>query len=228
MTSISEKTKTFEDQSNAAVLHHLNRRLRELGKPELKVWKASREKLIERIVQTDLDTAFAPAPEPASAPAAKEKDNEIGGNDEQPQSIADSAMAQNIAKPAKPKKPTTTRHPAHLARGLETELYAKNCRDRVRDIREKERADAKKGKPAKADKKSTAPKVASAPRVNADANPDHVTVADIARELGVNPKVARNKLRRRGSSLPATVVGASAWTFHKKDKPTLVEILSGI
>lgn len=227
MTSISEKTKTFEGQSNAAVLHHLNRRLRELGKPELKVWKASREKLIERIVQTDLDTAFAPTPEPASAPAAKEKDNEIGGNDEQPQSLADSAMAQNVAKPPRPKKPTTTKHPAHLARGLETELYAKNCRDRVRDIREKERAEAKKAKPTKADKKKPTATKAAAPRVT-ETNPDHVTVADIARELGVNPKVARNKLRRRGSSLPATVAGASAWTFHKKDKATLVEILSGI
>jgi transposase-like protein len=226
MTSISEKTKTFEGQSNAAVLHHLNHRLRELGKPELKVWKASREKLIERIVQTDPDTAFAPAPEPAPAPAAKEKDNGIGGIDDQPQSLADSAMAQNVAKPAKPKKPTKTVHPAHLARGLETELYARNCRDRVRDIREKERAAAKSTKPAKGDKKTTAPKVAAAPKANVEANPNYVTVADIARELGVNPKVARNKLRRRGSSLPEAVTGASAWTFHKKDRALLVEMLS--
>jgi hypothetical protein len=57
--------------------------------------------------------------------------------------------------------------------------------------------------------------------------PELVAVADIARELGLNPKVVRARLRRlyasgRISELPAPQTG---WTFLPRDREAITRII---
>jgi hypothetical protein len=52
-----------------------------------------------------------------------------------------------------------------------------------------------------------------------------ISLAEIARELHIDPKVARAKARRRSDELPKTVSDES-WTFDAKLKSKLVAFLT--
>jgi hypothetical protein len=57
-------------------------------------------------------------------------------------------------------------------------------------------------------------------------NADEITVADIARELNIDPKVARAKLRRHEDKItPLHSKGQDRWTFPKSAKKTIADIL---
>lgn len=75
-------------------------------------------------------------------------------------------------------------------------------------VKDKQEARAKKPKPEK--------------------NKDEVTVADIARDLDIDPKVARAKLRRHEDKLtPLHTKGQDRWTFPKSAREKIANILSG-
>lgn len=256
-------------------LEKLNRLRVNAGKTELKSWKASQEKLdaaikvLEDAGHTDVlpgaDAGAAPKIDDPEVAAARPEPEET--KDEAP-SLADSAMAKNIANPPKEeKKPTNGK--ASLARGLDTDSYARQSRERVRDLREKEKKEAKakkvelsdadkkqikdeaesrkgskkkgKGKiagqvdakkepeKAKRQKKHVEDKQkARAEKPKAEKNPNEITVADIARELDIDPKVARAKLRRHEDKLTKLhTKGQDRWTFPKTAAAEIKKILKG-
>jgi len=255
-------------------LEKLNRLRVNAGKSELKSWKASQEKLdaaikvLEDAGHTDVlpgaDAGAAPKIDDPEVAAARPEPEET--KDEAP-ALADSAMAKNIANPPKEeKKPTNGK--ASLARGLDSEPYARQSRERVRDLREKEKkeAKAKKIELSKADKKQIKDEAESrkgskkkpgkiagevdakkdpekakrqkkhvedkqkarAEKPKAEKNPNEITVADIARELDIDPKVARAKLRRHENKLTKLhTKGQDRWTFPKTAGAEIKKILQG-
>lgn len=251
-------------------LEKLNRLRVNAGKTELKSWKASQAKLDDAIKALE-EQGFDDVLPGADANAApKIDDPEVAKARPEPEeapSLADSAMAKNIDNSTKePVKAKNDGRPA-LARGLDNEPYAKNCRERVRDHREKEKKDAKAKKVelSEADKKqikdeaeSRKPKKgkgkiagevdakkepekaarqkkhvedkqkARAEKPKAEKNPNEITVADIARELDIDPKVARAKLRRHEDKLTKLhSKGQDRWTFPKAAGAEIKKILQG-
>ena len=216
----------------------LNRLRANAGKPELKSWKASQLKLTEAIglLETAGFTDVLPGADINAAPVTT--DPEVAANLK-----AEEKAAEKTA-------PKVTVEKIGLARGLDTDDFAKNCRQRVRDAREKEKKEIKRLKTEeKSTKKITGavdPKVdpekakrqqehvaakqkARAEKPATTKNADQLTVADLAREVGMDPKVARAKLRRYENKpeYPKTVKG-ERWTFAKgKDADAIRKILTG-
>lgn len=59
-------------------------------------------------------------------------------------------------------------------------------------------------------------------------DPNEVTVADIARDLGIEPKIARAKLRRHEDKLEKLhTKGQDRWTFPKSARKDIEKILKG-
>lgn len=245
-------------------LAKLNRLRLNAGKPELKSWKASQDKL-DAAVKTLEDAGHTDALPGANVEAKPETtDPEIAANLVEPEkapSLEDSAMSKNIANPPKPDAPKE-KPKAGLARGLDTDTMARNSRLSVRMIREKEqreakekrakeKADAKPEKKSKKDKKEgkivgevdakkepekaqrqkdkiKAKQEARAAKPKAEKNPNEITVADIARELDIDPKVARAKLRRHEAKLEKLhTKGQDRWTFPKSAAGDIKKILKG-
>jgi hypothetical protein len=256
-----------------ADLAKLNRLRVNAGKAELKTWKASKDKLAEAIGtleaagHTDalpganIDAApVTTDPEVIKALTPVKKDDE----DEVP-SLADSALSKSLDNTPKP-APTQTKGKASLARGLDTDSYAKHSRERVRDIREKEKRDKKETRAALSDadkkqikdeaesrkvkpagavdpkkdpekaarqlkhiedkQKARAEKTKDKPAAK-EKNDNEISVADIARELDIDPKVARAKLRRHKDKLAKLYAKGvtDGWIFPKAAKAELVKIL---
>lgn len=172
--------------------------------------------------------------------------------DEDIPSLADSALSKTVAKEPK-KEPEAKKQPAKLARGLETEKYAVHSRKAVADHRSKEKKAAKLSKEdkkqikdeakhrniaGKVDEKKDPEKAARqkkhvedkqkarAGKPKKETSSDEITVAEIARELDIDPKVARAKLRRHEAKISSLhTKGQDRWTFPKSAKPKIVEIL---
>jgi len=242
-------------------LAKLNRLRVNAGKPELKSWKASQAKLDAAVkVLTDaghLDVlpganteAKAETPDPVVAAARQEPDA--------PPSLSESALSKNISTPAKPEEKATTHVKAHLARGLDTDGYARHSRERVRDLREAEKRAKKKVKLSDEDKKQIKDEAEARGKVDPKKDPvkaarqqkhiadkkaarqatgkttakqvnaNETTVADIARDLGIDPKVARAKLRRHEDKLTKLhTKGQDRWTFPKTAASDIKKILQG-
>lgn len=252
-------------------LEKLNRLRVNAGKTELKSWKASQEKLDAAIkaLEDAGHTDVLPGADTGAAP--KIDDPEVAKARPEPEeapSLADSAMAKNIdnSTAKEPVKAKNDGRPA-LARGLDNEPYAKNCRERVRDHREKEKkeAKAKKVELSEADKKQIKDEAESrkgskkkgkitgevdakkepekakrqkdkvaakqkerAEKPKVEKNPNEITVADIARELDIDSKVARAKLRRHEDKLTKLhSKGQGRWTFPKTAAAEIKKILKG-
>lgn len=254
-------------------LEKLNRLRVNAGKSELKSWKASQAKLDDAIKALE-DAGHTDALPGANTDAAPNIDDpevaaarpEIEETKDETPSLADSAMIKNIANDPKP-EPKKTNGKASLARGLDTDAYARQSRERVRDLREKEKkeAKAKKVELSDADKKQIKDEAESrkkdkkpgkivgevdakkdpekakrqkkhveekqkarAEKPKVEKNPNEVTVADIARELDIDPKVARAKLRRHEDKLTKLhSKGQDRWTFPKSAAPEIKKILQG-
>ncbi len=243
-------------------LAKLNRLRLNAGKPELKSWKASQDKLdaAVKVLEEAGHTDALPGADVNAKPETT--DPEVAANlvePEKPVKLEDSAMAKNIANPPKDEKPKE-KPKAGLARGLDTDTMARNSRLSVRMIREKEQAEAKAARKAerdaeKADKKKPkkegkivgevdakkepekaqrqkdkikAKQEARAAKPKAEKNPNEITVADIARELDIDPKVARAKLRRHEAKLEKLhTKGQDRWTFPKSAAKDIKSILTG-
>lgn len=225
--------------STDSQLEKLNRLRVNAGKAELKSWKGTAKKLQEAIASLEAAgfTDVLPGADPAAAP--KIDDPEVAAARAEPEAKPEKAK---VVRPVKIEK-------VGLARGLDNEVFAKNCRDRVRDHREAERKANKKGKAKDSEPKKIAgqvdPKVdpekakrqlekieakqkARAEKPPVVKDPNQVTVADIARELDIDPKVARAKLRRYEDkpNYPKPVKG-ERWTFPKSAAGDIRKILNG-
>lgn len=218
-------------------LDKLNRLRENAGKKPLKAFKAGQEKL-EAAIKTLEDAGFTDVLPGANTEATPEtSDPEVKAARPEPE------VKKTNGKPS-------------LARGLDGEKYAVHSRKAVRDIREKEKKEAaqlspedkeqirqeaklRKGEvdpkkdPKKAkrqkqhiEEKQAKRKAEGKVAKSREKNPDQVTVADIARELDMDPKVARAKLRRYEGKkdFPKSVKG-ERWTFPKAAKAALVKIL---
>lgn len=223
-------------------LDMLNRLRVNAGKPELKSWKASKGELIKVIkkFQADGFTDALPGANVNATPVAD--DPKLLEPFKEPE--------KEEAEEAAPEKVTKVK--AQLARGIETEGYAKHSRKAVQDIRRDERKASKeerakvkldekdkkqikdeaedRQKPAKekANKKilESKPKKDKAKKVEKDS--DEITVAEIARDIGIDPRVARAKLRRHEDKIKKLhTKGQDRWTFPKSAKKEIKAILEG-
>lgn len=218
-------------------LAKLNRLRVNAGKPELKAFKAGQDKLDAAIKKLEGEgfTDALPGANPDAAPVTD--DPEV-----------------KAARPAdeEKKEPKVTNGKPSLARGLDQEKYATHSRKAVRDLREAEKkaklspedkaqiADEAKRRKGDLDPKTSkgkrqkqhikdkqeerkkAGKVAK----SREKNPDEVTVADIARELDIDPKIARAKLRRHEDKIKSLhTKGQDRWTFPKSAKAAIAKIL---
>ena len=230
-------------------LDKLNRLRVNAGKLPLKSWKASQAKL-DAAVQALEDaghTDVLPGANPEAEPVTDDPE----------------VAAARPADPEPPEEPApkkVTNGKPSLARGLDTELYARNCRKAVRDHREKEKKEKKaaqvelsdedkaqikaeaklrkgevdpKKDPKKAarqkkhiEEKQAARKKAGKAPARKEVGADEITVADIARKLDIDPKVARAKLRRHEAKISKLhSKGQDRWTFPKSAEKTITDIL---
>lgn len=139
-------------------LEKLNRLRVNAGKNELKSWKASQAKLDDAIKALE-DAGHTDALPGANTDAApKIDDPEVAAARPEPEASSPAKAENDVpVLPAPPSGNGMTHQkgkPA-LARGLDTEMYARNCRKAVRDHREKEKKEskAKKVELSDADKK---------------------------------------------------------------------------
>ncbi len=237
-------------------LDKLNRLRVNAGKTELKSWKGSKKVLIEQIQKLEAEghkdvlpganIDAAPVTNDPELAAARPPENE-------PPSLADSGMAKNIDNSPKdedkPKAKVTNGKP-HLARGLDSEPYARQSREKVRDHRDREKkaakAETKKDKPPKGavDPKKDPEKAKRQQqhieekrqkraaegklKPTKEKNDNEVSVADIARKLDIDPKVARAKLRRHEDKLDKLRgKGMDRWVFPKSAAAEIEKILRG-
>lgn len=215
-------------------LAKLNRLRVNAGKPELKSWKASKSKLAEAIKGFE-DQGFTDVLPGANVNATPvTEDPEVAKN---LPSVSESAMAKNVASPPK-EEPKKTKGKASLARGLESDNMARNCRASIQKQREQEKKKPKgqvdpKKDPQKAERqqkhieeKRAAREAAGKLKPSKEKSSNEITVAEIARELGLDPKLARAKLRRHEAKIiPLHTVGQDRWTFPIAAKPDLITIL---
>lgn len=223
----------------------LNRLRVNAGKTELKSWKASQAKLAEAI---------------ASLEAAGFTDTLPGADINAAPITDDPEVAKNLPveepkqeeEPEKPKGPPVVKvEKVGLARGLDSDDFAKNCRQRVRDAREKDRKDERESKketkkaakiagqvdekrdPEKAQRqkdKIKAKQEARAAKPTKEKNADVLTAAELAREVDMDPKIARAKLRRHAEKIKKFYPkwgGIGDWEFPKAVAPEIRKILSG-
>lgn len=262
----------------------LNRLRVNAGKPELKSWKGSKAAL-DGAIQKLIDAGHVDALPGAQVNIAPVADDPELAKTQEPPSVEDSAMSKNIANPA-PVSEVEKKRGAKLARGLDTDPYARQSRLAVQMQREAERredkakkdAEPKKKKLTKAEKKAKKaakklklsegdkqqikdeaksrkggklpkgqvdPKkdpekaarqakhiedkrAARAGKPAKEKSGDEVTVAELCRELGIDPKVGRAKLRRHEDKLTKLhSEGQDRWTFPKKAAAEIKAILKG-
>lgn len=221
-------------------LDKLNRLRINAGKKELKHWKAPQDKL---------DAAIKALED------AGHTDVLPGANTEAEPVIDDPEVAAARPEEPEPRK-TTTGKPSLARGLDSEPQYSAHSRKAVRDHREKEKkdkallspedkaqikaeAELRKGEvdPKKDPKKAARQKKhiedKQAKRKAAGKSPsrkevgaDEITVADIARKLDIDPKVARAKLRRHEAKIAKLhSKGQDRWTFPKTAEKTITDIL---
>lgn len=133
----------------------------------------------------------------------------------------------DAAEAAQPAQTDTTPSSETAVSSDETATLAADTAEveAARPIDHGDNAEANAAKPAPKPRKA-AKKVAekAAPAKVAKANGATFTVADLARELSINPKVARAKLRRRPNLAGAAKDG---WTFPMARRDEVAGILRG-
>lgn len=225
--------------STDTMLNKLNRLRVNAGKPELKSWKTSKDKLMDAISSLE-NQGF--------------QDVFPGANTDAAPVTTDPEILKALAKEEEEKAPPkVTKIKSELARGVPGGNDSTHSRKSLADQREKERKEAKKQKRIKLSKEEQSSiKEEAADRGKAERqkkhieekrakraaegklkpakekNSDEITVADIARELGLHPKIARAKLRRHEAKInDLHTKGQDRWAFPKSAKKVLVDILNG-
>lgn len=216
---------TDTQPTNVELLVRLNSLRADLGMAPLSSWKESRAKLEVALTkardaaQVALDTKVADAEAAPVVEAAPLSEDHPGNLENHP--VVQDMRANDAAK-----APKVTVVPPAAAKGVKMPKQSKSkahvspITTGLADTGEVDK------KAAKADIK------ADAKRTKADqkkeTNGDTVTLADIARDLDVNPKVARAKARRHSSKLETMrVAGTDGWVFASKHRTAIVNILTG-
>jgi len=246
-------------------LEMLNRLRVNAGKPELKSWKASQSKLKEA-VKTLQDAGFVDAlpganinaTPVANDPKLIEPFTEATEEELAAQEGRRKHDEEDDGAPLVKKDPETTKVKTQLARGIETDGYAKHSRKAVQDHRRdekkagkeerakvkldakdkkqvKDEADDRKKAPTKEERQTEIIKNKRAKREKEgklkpakEKNANEVTVAELAREVGMDPKIARAKLRRHEAKLEKLhTKGQDRWTFPKSAAAEIRKILKG-
>lgn len=263
----------------------LNRLRVNAGQAELKSWKASGALLLEKIAALEAaghSDALPGANVKAAPNITPDLAEELNKEAETAKTtLGESALAKSVDN-TKPDEPKKDKPKAKLARGLDTDQYARQCREKVRDQVRDEKAEAKKAKkeakrlareqeekarklhkknkkaklskedkraikdeadsrivgkvdekkdPAKAKRQKEhieAKQKARAEKKDKPKDDKNFTVADLARELDIDPKTARNKLRRHEDKIAKLhSKGQDRWTFPNDARKELTKLLKG-
>lgn len=224
-------------------LAKLNRLRVNAGKPELKSWKASRDSLLDAIDKLEkagfldvLPGANIEAKPETKDPAIQEAlAKEPPVNKVKPgmsRGIGDDSYARNCRKSlqdirAKEKKALKELRSSGTELDERDKQQIKNeaelrkgevdpKRDPKKAARQKKHIEEKQAK-RKAEGKAPSKRQLES---------DEISVADIARELGISPKTARGKLRRHEDKLMKLhTKGQDRWVFPKSAAPQIREIL---
>jgi len=220
----------------------LNRLRVNAGKPELRSWKASKAKLEEAIKKLQdegfLDTL--PGANVNAPPVTDDPELAKARPEETPPAEPEEPKAEPTAKKIKPA----------LARGADNGLFTEHSRKAVQDHRQKEKA-AEKAERKEAKKAAKEPpKKEELPKAERqkkhieekrakraaegklkpakEKDPNKVSAADIARDLDMDPKIARAKLRRHGDRIRKVVPKwDGSWEFPKAAAAEIKKILKG-
>ncbi len=225
-------------------LDKLNRLRVNAGKKALKSWKAPQEKLdaaikvLENAGHTDVlpgantdAEAVTDDPEVAAARPEEDPPEKTGpkvingkpslarGLDSEPQYAAHSRKAVRDHREQE-KRDKAALSPEDKAQIKAEAALRKGEVDPKKDP--KKAARQKKHIETKQAKRKAAGKAPTRKEVGAD----EITVADIARELDIDPKVARAKLRRHEAKISKLhTKGQDRWTFPKSAEKTIIDIL---
>ena len=233
----------------------LNRLRVNAGKPELKSWKASKDSLLDSIsvlekagaidVLPGANTEAVPVTaDPLIAETLKDPPKPELTEDEK-----DRASKTHIIKPGLGRGLGDEKYAVHCRKAVQdhrrdekkaskvnkavlSDADKKQIKDEAEARLPKGQVDPKKD-PAKAerqakhiaDKKAAREAAGKAPAKKPTAS-DEITVADIARDLGLDPKIARAKLRRHEDKLTKLhTKGQDRWTFPKAAAAEIKKIL---
>lgn len=223
-------------------LAKLNRLRVNAGKPELKSWKASKDSLLDAIDTLEkqgyldvLPGAQVNAKPVTEDPAIKEAlaKEPVKLKPAMSRGIGDDPYARNCRKSLQDERAKEKRLLKELKKNGKVELDEKDKQQiKIEAELRKGEVDPKKD-PQKAarqkkhiEEKKAKRKAAGKEPVKKKASDNEITVADIARELGISPKIARNKLRRHEDKLVKLhTPGQDRWVFPKSAAAKIKEIL---
>lgn len=233
-----------------SLLGKLNRLRLNAGKTELKSWKTSTAKLNEAIATLEAAGAVDVLPGANLDVKPVTDDPEIA-------KVRPPENETPPPAEEKP-KPKTTKVPTGLARGIDVQdTWTRHSREKMKDSKAADKAalklsdadkkqikdeaeargkvDAKK-EPEKAarqqkhiaDKKAAREAKGEKSKPTPDIGKDHLTIADLAREIGREPKIVRSKLRRpkyADAVAKLRVKGRDDWVFPKSARDELLKII---
>lgn len=227
----------------------LNRLRKVAGQKPLKAWKASQDALQAQINRLENDGYTDPGPDPIAEDQPVPTPVDFGPDakaDTPPTAEEIPALNKLVAKEAP--EPPKKKGPAQLARGIGDDKMGAHCRKAVQDQRAAEKKDKDSKKPKKSkikkNKDGTAEKTTTSGKKRKlgkelvekiekqrkekkqPSDPNNFTVADLARECDMDPKVARAKLRRHEDRIKKLhSKGQDRWTFPNAARKTLRDIL---
>jgi hypothetical protein len=227
-------------------LAKLNRLRVNAGKPELKAFKAGQDKLdaaiktLEDAGYTDVLPGANPEAAPVSddpevqaarpqdeTPAEKKEPTKTNGKPSLARGLDNESYAHHSRKAVRDIREAEKKAAAKLSpedkKQIKDEAKARRAKGEVDP--KKDPAKAKRQKQHIADKQAARAKTGKVAK-SKEKNPDEITVADIARELDMDPKIARAKLRRHEAKIEKLhTKGQDRWTFPKSAKKTIADIL---
>lgn len=226
-------------------LAKLNRLRVNAGKKELKAWKADQSKLDEA-VKTLEDAGFTDAlpgakvdaapvsddPEvqaarPADEPSEKKEPTKTNGKPSLARGLDTESYAHHSRKAVRDIREKEKKEKKEEAAKLspEDKQQIKDEAKRRKGDLDPKTAKGKRQKQHIADKQAKR-KAEGKTAKSREKNADEVTVADIARELNIDPKIARAKMRRyEGKDNYPKPVKGERWTFPKSAKAAIAKIL---
>mgnify|MGYP001593906086 CR=1 FL=1 len=232
-------------------LDKLNRLRVNAGKTELKSWKASQAKLDEAVAALEKAGAVDVVPGANVEAKPKTDDPVIAKNLPEEEKTPEAEEPKPPTPEVKKQKAQLARglETEGMARQSRYAVQAMREQERKEAAEERKKTKAEKkaekkaakseqkiaGKvdakkdPAKAKRQEQHVKdkqAARAGKPKVEKNDNEITVADIARELDIDPKVARAKLRRHEDKISKLhTKGQDRWVFPKSAKAELVKIL---
>lgn len=241
--------------ADQAKFDKLNRLRQNAKKNPLKAWKGSAEALDEQIAvfegQGFVDVlpgaVVPPAPPADPTPAPEKKEADVSGLAQPVEPKAKGAEEPKVKPMAKLARGVEGRGTEHSRKAIHDQNNAARKAKKAEEPKKKDKKDkkAKKAK-IKENKDGTATKVTTAgnerrlgqdlaerikkqreaKNSNKPADPNNFTVAELARELDIDPKVARAKLRRHEDDIKKLhSKGQDRWSFPNKAKDQIRKIL---